>query len=156
MSFSSKLLDGQVGIVTGAGSPCGIGRSLVISLAITGAKAVYATDLNLDNIATLRKEVEQSGSRCQVHGDILDVTSEEQTITIMKKIISAYGRLDFFFANAGIGGYRLAGTIASQTGELQYLTAAGHFKIRMPHTTTRWLPSCNDLPSWPSDMEARQ
>lgn len=106
MSFSTKLLDGQVGIVTGAGSPCGIGRSLVISLAIAGAKAVYATDLNLDNIASLRKEVEQSGSKCQIHGDVLDVTSEEQTIYVLKKIISTYRRLDFFFANAGIGGYR--------------------------------------------------
>lgn len=110
MSFSTKLLEGQVGIVTGAGSPCGIGRSLALSLAIAGAKAVYATDLNLDNIASLRKEVEHSGSKCQVHGEILDVTSEDQTVHILKKIISTYGRLDFFFANAGIGGYRLAGT----------------------------------------------
>lgn len=109
MSFSTKLLDGKVGIVTGAGSPCGIGRSLVISLAIAGAKAVYATDLNLNNITTLRKEVEHSGSKCQIHGEILDVTSEEQTIHVLKKVVSTFGRLDFFFANAGIGGYRSAG-----------------------------------------------
>lgn len=110
MSFSTKLLEGKVAIVTGAGSPCGIGRSLVISLAIAGAKAVYATDLNLDNIATLRKEVEHSGSRCQIHGEFLDVASEEQTVHVLKKIVSTYGRLDFFFANAGVGGYRSAGT----------------------------------------------
>lgn len=110
MSFSTKLLNGKVGIVTGAGSPHGIGRSLVIALAMAGAKAVYATDLNLNNITTLIKEIEHSGSKCQIHGGILDVTSEEQTIHILKKIISTYGRLDFFFANAGIGGYRSAGT----------------------------------------------
>lgn len=110
MPFSTKLLEGKVAIVTGAGSPCGIGRSLVISLAIAGAKAIYATDLNLDNIATLRKEVEHSGSRCQIHGEFLDVASEEQTVHVLKKIVSTYGRLDFFFANAGVGGYRSAGT----------------------------------------------
>lgn len=133
MSFSTKLLTSQVGIVTGAGSPYGIGRSLVLSLAIAGAKAVYATDLNLDNIATLRKEVEHSGSKCQIHGEILDVASEEQTIHIMRKIISTYGRLDFFFANAGIGGYRLADTMLPDNtrDEVAYLTTAGHFMTRM-------------------------
>lgn len=110
MSFSTKLLEGKVGIVTGAGSPYGIGRSLVLSLALAGAKAVYATGLTLDNIPTLIMEVEQSKSKCQVHGEILDVTSEEQTIHVLKKIISTYWRMDFFFANAGIGGYRFGGT----------------------------------------------
>ncbi|KFZ20538.1 hypothetical protein V501_00070 [Pseudogymnoascus sp. VKM F-4519 (FW-2642)] len=106
MSFSSNLLADQVGIVTGAGSPYGIGRSLVLSLAAAGARAVYATDVTVANIPSLQKEVSDAGSSCQVHGEILDVTSEEQTISIVKQAISQYGRLDFFFANAGIGGYR--------------------------------------------------
>lgn len=114
MSFSSQLLDGKVGIVTGAGSPQGTVRSLVISLALAGAKAGYATGLNLHNITTLKKEVEHSGSMCQVRGEILDVNSEEQTMHVLKKIISAHGRLDFFFANACIGGYRSGGGVSSR------------------------------------------
>lgn len=115
MSLSTNLLHGQLGIDTGARSPCGIRRSLVLSLAIASAKAIQTTDLNLENIATLRHEVEQSGSECQIRGEILDVTSEEQTIHVLKKIISDHGRLDFFFANAGIGGYRFAGSTSTDT-----------------------------------------
>ncbi|KAH7148224.1 hypothetical protein EDB81DRAFT_650100 [Dactylonectria macrodidyma] len=106
MSFSQKLLQGKVGLVTGAGSPHGIGRSLVLTLAAAGAKAVYATDLTLSNIASLQQEVKDSGSRCIVHGEVLDVTSEEQTISVLKKAVSTYGRFDFYFANAGVGNYR--------------------------------------------------
>lgn len=74
MAFSQKLLQGKVGLVTGAGSPHGIGRSLVLLLAESGARAVYATDLTLSNIASLQQEVKDSGSLCQVHGELLDVT----------------------------------------------------------------------------------
>ncbi|KAM5343741.1 hypothetical protein ACJ41O_012278 [Fusarium nematophilum] len=105
MGFSSTLLSGKVGIVTGAGSPYGIGRSLVLSLAQAGAKAVYATDLTLVNIPLLQQEVKDAGSSCEVHGRILDVTLEEQTVSVLKEIIGEYGQLDFYFANAGFGSY---------------------------------------------------
>jgi NAD(P)-dependent dehydrogenase (short-subunit alcohol dehydrogenase family) len=104
--FSPKLLAGKVGIVTGAGSPHGIGRSLVLSLALAGAAAVYATDLTVANIPSLQEEAKNAGSTCRIHGAILDVTSEEQTITVLKDIIATYGRLDFYFANAGFGSYK--------------------------------------------------
>jgi hypothetical protein len=41
MSFSCGLLPGHVGIVTDAGSPRGIGRSMVVALGAAEAKAVY-------------------------------------------------------------------------------------------------------------------
>ncbi|KAJ9149087.1 3-oxoacyl-(Acyl-carrier-protein) reductase [Pleurostoma richardsiae] len=106
MAFSPRLLAGKVGLVTGAGSPHGIGRSLVLSIATAGARAVYATDLTLANIPSLEQAVKESGSACKIHGAVLDVTSEEQTIDILEAIIADYGRLDFFFANAGVGTYR--------------------------------------------------
>ena len=106
--FSAKLLQGKVGIVTGAGSPYGIGRSLVLSLAAAGARAVYATDLTTKHIASLRDEVKKSGSSCEVREHVLDVTDEAQTIEVLKKIIADFGRLDFYFANAGVGLYKCA------------------------------------------------
>lgn len=106
MSFSARLLAGKVGIVTGAGSPHGIGRSLVLGLATAGARAVYATDLKLGNISSLQEEVLAAGSLCKVHGQVQDVSSEEQTIAVVKAAIADYGRLDFYFANAGIGNLR--------------------------------------------------
>lgn len=106
MTFSSTLLANQIGIVTGAGSPYGIGRSLVLALANAGAKAVYATDLTLANVPSLQQEVKEAGSSCKVHGAILDVTSEEQTVVVLKEIIASYGQLDFYFANAGFGQFK--------------------------------------------------
>lgn len=103
MTFQPTLLKDKVGIVTGAGSPYGIGRSLVLVLAAAGAKAVYATDINLARgIASLQNEVKASGSLCIVHVAQLDVTSEEQTRAVVDEVLSAYGQLDFFFANAGV------------------------------------------------------
>ncbi|KAF5013874.1 hypothetical protein FDECE_155 [Fusarium decemcellulare] len=106
MGFSPDLLTGKVGIVTGAGSPYGIGRSLVLSLAQAGAAAVYATDLTLTNIPSLQQEVKDAGLSCEIHGALLDVSSEEQTIAVLKDILATHGRLDFYFANAGFGGYK--------------------------------------------------
>lgn len=103
--FSRSLLKNKVGLVTGAGSPYGIGRSLVLGLAAAGARAVYATDLSLGNIASLQEEVQAMKSDCQVHGAILDVTDEKQTISVLKEVLDKHGRMDFYFANAGVGNY---------------------------------------------------
>lgn len=99
-------LKGQVGMVTGAGTPYGIGRELVLALAAAGAKAIYACDLNMGNIPSLQKAVKDSGSSCQVEGRLLNVVSEEATIEILKEAIKTHGRFDFYFANAGFANYR--------------------------------------------------
>ena len=99
--MAALSLKGQVGIVTGAGSPSGIGRSLVVALAKAGAKAVYACDLNMGNIPSLQKKIADMGLSCQVEGRLLDVSSEEETLALIKDILRMHGRLDFYFANAG-------------------------------------------------------
>jgi NAD(P)-dependent dehydrogenase (short-subunit alcohol dehydrogenase family) len=99
-------LQGQVGLVTGAGTPYGIGRELVLKLADAGAKAVYACDLNTSNIASLQRAVKDRGSSCQVKGCLLDVVSEEKTVEILREIINTHGRFDFYYANAGFANYR--------------------------------------------------
>ncbi|PHH87323.1 hypothetical protein CDD83_9032 [Cordyceps sp. RAO-2017] len=106
MAFSPTLLAGKVGIVTGSGSPHGIGRSLVLGLAAAGAKAVYAADLSLVNVPSLQEEVAAGGSGCEVVGEALDVSSEEETARVLRRIVARHGRLDFFFANAGVASFR--------------------------------------------------
>lgn len=99
-------LEGQVGIVTGAGTPFGIGRSLVLSLAAAGAKAVFACDLNISAVPSLQQAVKETGSSCVVEGRLLDVSSEEGTLKVLKEALKTYDRFDFFFANAGFANYR--------------------------------------------------
>ncbi|KAK8901163.1 hypothetical protein QC760_010239 [Botrytis cinerea] len=99
--MAALSLKGQVGIVTGAGSPSGIGRSLVVALAKAGAKAVYACDLNMGNIPSLQKKIADMSLSCQVEGRLLDVSSEEETLSLIKDILRMHGRFDFYFANAG-------------------------------------------------------
>lgn len=99
-------LKDQVGLVTGAGTPYGIGRSLVIQLAKAGAKAVYVCDLNTTHFDNLKQVVKELGVECMIHGCFLDVSSEEQTVSLLKTILSAHGRFDFYFANAGFANYR--------------------------------------------------
>ncbi|RHZ50530.1 hypothetical protein CDV55_101651 [Aspergillus turcosus] len=111
---ASYVTGGQVGLVTGAGTPYGIGRSLVIQLAKAGAKAVYACDLNTAHFDALKEDVKSTGSDCVVEGFLLDVSSEEQTVALLKKIVKAHGRFDFFFANAGFANYRNLNDIQPQ------------------------------------------
>lgn len=96
----------QVGIVTGAGSPVGIGRSMVVALAQAGAKCVYACDLNLSNMISLKESVEKINPDCEIRPQLLDVSSEAATDILLHDIIKVHGRFDFFFANAGYAFYR--------------------------------------------------
>ena len=99
-------LENQIGIVTGAGSPYGIGRSMVLALVKAGAKCIYACDLNLGNMESLEAEAKSINSASQIRGTLLDVSSESATIDLLRKIIQSHGRMDFFFANAGYAYYR--------------------------------------------------
>jgi 3-oxoacyl-[acyl-carrier protein] reductase len=99
-------LEGQVGIVTGAGSAYGIGRSMVITAAQAGAAAVYACDLNLSYMDDLKQDVKEMGHGTIVEGHFLDVSNEEQTVALLRKVLRNHGRVDFFFANAGYAVYR--------------------------------------------------
>ena len=113
MSFTSNLLKGKVGLVTGAGSPYGIGRSLVIGLAAAGARAVFATDLTLAHMESLQQQVKSTGSTCEIHPAMLDVTSEEQTKAVVQQALDTFGRFDFYFANAGISTHKYVHTSAA-------------------------------------------
>jgi len=105
-SFEPDLLHGKVGIVTGAGTPYGIGRECVKKLVRAGAKAVYACDLNLSSIASLQQECKEAGCKTIIEGRLLDVSDEDQTVAIIKEITRRHSRFDFFIANAGFANYR--------------------------------------------------
>ena len=98
--YSPTLLNGKVAIVTGAGSPVGIGRSTVFALAAAGAKAVYAVYNRTNAVPTLVKEVAEAGFKTNIHAVQMDVSDEARTLEVMREVLAAYGRLDIFVANA--------------------------------------------------------
>lgn len=92
-------LNGRVAIVTGAGSPKGIGRTIALTLAKQGAAVVIA-DLNTAGVENTVKVVKEAGGKAL--GVTLDVTSKESNEAMVEKVLKEYGRIDILINNAGI------------------------------------------------------
>jgi NAD(P)-dependent dehydrogenase (short-subunit alcohol dehydrogenase family) len=90
-------LEGDVAVVTGAGS--GLGRALVDRFVAEGARVV-AFDRAADRVATV--ESEHGGSAAGVVGD---VTSAADNARAVQEALNRFGRLDTFVANAGMFDY---------------------------------------------------
>ncbi|KAM0791184.1 hypothetical protein ACM66B_005668 [Microbotryomycetes sp. NB124-2] len=97
-----NTLRGTVGIITGAGTACGLGRSAVLALATSGARAIYACDLRFADFAELQSEVKQRNPATEVIQVELDVADERGTVDLCSRIIKEQDRLDFWCANAGV------------------------------------------------------
>src|SRR5258706_10364791 len=94
-----QQLQGKVAIITGAASGMGRATSLLFSRA--GAHVVLA-DLNVPG----GEEAAQLASECGP-GAIFqrtDVSAEADVAALVERAVSAFGRLDIMFNNAGIGG----------------------------------------------------
>ncbi|KAJ5800507.1 uncharacterized protein N7518_002575 [Penicillium psychrosexuale] len=94
----------KVVIVTGANSPNGIGRASAHQFANNGAKAVYICDFSDTHLATHKREMETLYPNVDVHVRTFDAADEKAVIAVIDEAVSKYGRLDIFFANAGVIG----------------------------------------------------
>ncbi len=89
----------QVIIVTGSGSPKGIGKIIAKTFAKQGGTVVIA-DMNTEGIANTVKEIEQEGGKA--FGIELNVTDKESVDNMVKTIMDKFGRIDVLVNNAGI------------------------------------------------------
>ena len=89
-------LEGQVAIVTGAGT--GIGRSTALLLAREGAAVVVAAR-TVSDLQSVADEIEAEGGKALVVPT--DVSVEEQAEALIKKTLDAFGRVDILVNNAG-------------------------------------------------------
>jgi len=91
-------LEGQVALVTGAGSPQGIGFATAKLLAEMGAKvAVTATGQRIHDRAA---ELQQVGHTAR--GYIADLTDRAATRSLVEAIESDFGKIDILVNNAGM------------------------------------------------------
>lgn len=93
---------GKVVIVTGANSAMGIGRATVHQFAQNGARVIYICDYNDDLLETHQKELKQLYPKVEVHARAFDAADEAEVEKVVQEAVAKYGRLDIFFANAGI------------------------------------------------------
>ena len=95
----ARMLEGKIALVTGAGS--GIGRATSLVMSREGA-TVVVSDVNAAGGQETLSAIQANG------GDGMfvraDVSSSDDVAAMVAKVVSAYGRLDCAFNNAGVEG----------------------------------------------------
>ncbi|KZV95961.1 NAD(P)-binding protein [Exidia glandulosa HHB12029] len=110
-------LQGKVCIVTGVGSLKGIGRATALLFAHQGAKALYLLDFDPKNLPDLEKTVKSSYPDVQVATLQGDAADEKTISNLCQRAIDEHGRLDVFFANAGVATATWFGDVTAETFE---------------------------------------
>ena len=93
----SYELEGQVAVVTGAGS--GIGRAISLRLAGEGV-AVAVADIDGQAADSVSTEIVSAGG--QSIAAVMDVTDRDQVVRAVDHATTAFGRLDIMVNNAGV------------------------------------------------------
>ncbi len=93
----TKMLDGQVAVVTGAGR--GIGRAVAQRLADRGAKLVVA-DLLQERAQAVAAEISAGGA--QAIAVQVDTGHRDRIDAMIASAVEAFGRIDILVNNAGI------------------------------------------------------
>jgi len=88
----------------GANSILGIGRASAFQFAENGARAIYICDYDDSNLAAHKKDIEATWPNVEVHARQFDAADEKAIKEVVNDALQRYGRLDVFFANAGIIG----------------------------------------------------
>jgi NAD(P)-dependent dehydrogenase (short-subunit alcohol dehydrogenase family) len=88
----------------GTNSVLGIGRATCHQFAENGAKAIYMCDFDGSNLESHKREINAKYPDVEVHVRQFDAGNEQAVKGVVEHAISTYGRLDVFFANAGIVG----------------------------------------------------
>jgi NAD(P)-dependent dehydrogenase (short-subunit alcohol dehydrogenase family) len=119
------ILDGKVALVTGGAS--GIGRATAVAMAREGAR-VAVSDLSSDGIeATVALINAAGGQSVGIRGD---VTDEADVANMVARTVSAFGRIDCAFNNAGVA-TRSVGPVGQRTHELSQASVAKMFSINL-------------------------
>lgn len=95
----SRLFEGKVALVTGGSS--GIGRASALKFAREGAKVIIGDIAFAGGEETVNMIRQAQGEGIFVK---TDVSKAPEVQAMVDKAIEVYGRLDFAFNNAGIGG----------------------------------------------------
>ena len=119
------ILDGKVALVTGGGS--GIGQATAVAMAREGAR-VAVSDLSKEGIeATVALINSAGGQSIAIAGD---VTEETDVANMVARTVSAFGRIDCAFNNAGVSG-RSVGPAGQRLHELSQSSVDKMFSVNL-------------------------
>ncbi|QPF85789.1 glucose 1-dehydrogenase [Bradyrhizobium genosp. L] len=119
------ILDGKAALVTGGGS--GIGRATAVAMAREGAR-VAVSDLSKEGIDQTVALINAAGGQSiAIQGD---VTDEASVANMVARTVSAFGRLDCAFNNAGVAG-RSVGPPGQRIHELTQASVAKMFSVNL-------------------------
>jgi NAD(P)-dependent dehydrogenase (short-subunit alcohol dehydrogenase family) len=96
-----QLLDGKVAIVTGAGSPIGLGRAMALALVQAGAR-VALLDVSGEMLRQTIADVRELGWDQSVLPVIADVSKPDDTKRAVQETLTKFGSLHVLINNAGI------------------------------------------------------
>jgi NAD(P)-dependent dehydrogenase (short-subunit alcohol dehydrogenase family) len=86
----------------GANSEIGIGRASAHQFARNGARAIYVCDFADSHLETHKRQLNALYPSTEVHIRKFDAADEDSVQKVCQEALDTYGRLDVFFANAGI------------------------------------------------------
>lgn len=92
-----RSLEMKRALITGAGG--GIGSAIARAFARHGAELVL-TDLDLERLEPLRRELEEAGARVRPYA--LDVTDRDAILAVRDRLHEEAGRIDLLVNNAGV------------------------------------------------------
>lgn len=86
------------------GGAHGIGEALVERLVAEAARAVVVVDQDAPGAGLLVDRLRATGTACQLVAEAADVADPAAVRALVRRVEDAFGRIDLFVANAGIGG----------------------------------------------------
>lgn len=89
----------QVVIVTGSGSPRGIGKTIAKKFAAQGAQVII-TDMNAEGVKNVVAEITDEGGKA--YGIVGNITDPDSVNALVKEVMDKFGRIDVLINNAGI------------------------------------------------------
>ena len=94
----SKLIEGQIAIVTGASR--GIGKAIAISLAKEGAEVIINYSSSLENANKVVSEIKAFGGKA--YALQADISNENSVNELIKTVLDKNNKIDVLVNNAGI------------------------------------------------------
>ena len=112
--MAAKSLTDRVALVTGAGTPIGLGRHIALALAREGAR-VAMLDINESGLEQAAADVRAESEASSVLPLIADVTDPDAVERAVERTVGELGGLDIVFNNAGTNPWH-AGLATAEDG----------------------------------------